>query len=144
MHVFLGPCLLTVSVVAFPDPSLSINRSLKQLGYPFYLPLMHKSLNLGDPGILLASLSQLYLFDFSIFSYFSLPLLSHPPYSPGWAEGENRAGLQGTARNKMPPSPIGGAHATSSNLARGWRNRHQCAGQALGPHREALPGQSTA
>lgn len=77
-------------------------------------------------------------------SFRVLPLLSHPPYSPGWAEGENRAGLQGTARNKMPPSPIGGAHATSSNLARGWRNRHQCAGQALGPHREALPGQSTA
>ena len=72
MHVFLGPCLLTVSVVAFPDPSLSINRSLKELGYPFYLPLMHKSLNLGDPGILLASLSQLYLFDFSILF---LPLL---------------------------------------------------------------------
>ena len=72
MHVFLGPCLLTVLVVAFPELSLSINRSLKQLGYPFCLPLMHKSLNLGDPRIFLASLSQLYLFDFSILF---LPLL---------------------------------------------------------------------
>ena len=72
MHVFLGPCLLTVSVVAFPELSLSINRSLKQLGYPFRLPLMHKSLNLGDPGVLLASLSQLYLLNFSMLF---LPLL---------------------------------------------------------------------
>lgn len=78
-------------------------------------------------------------------SFRVLPLLSHPPYSPGWAEGENRAGLQGMARNKMPPSLSGGgAHATSSNLARGQRNWHQCAGQALGLYREALPGQSTA
>ena len=41
-------------------------------------------------------------------SFRVLPLLSPPPYSPGWAEGENRAGLQGMARNKMPPSPSRG------------------------------------
>ena len=44
-------------------------------------------------------------------SFRVLPLLSHPPYSPGWAEGENRAGLQGMARNKMPPSPSRGGGA---------------------------------
>lgn len=41
-------------------------------------------------------------------SFRILPLLSHPPYSPGWAEGGNKAGLQGMAGNKMPPSPSGG------------------------------------
>lgn len=71
------------------------------------------------------------------------PLLSHPPYSLGWAEGENRAGLQGMARNKTPPSPVE-AHTTSPELATGQRNRHQCAGQALGPHREVFSRQSTA
>lgn len=80
-------------------------------------------------------------------SFRVLPLLSHPPYSPGWAEGENRAALQGMARKQDASFPQWrgrGGHAMSSNLARGQRNRHQCAGQALGPYREALPGQSTA
>lgn len=71
------------------------------------------------------------------------PLFSHPPYSLGWAEGENRAGLQGMARNKTPPSPVE-AHTTSPELATGQRNRHQCEGQALGPHREVFSRQSTA
>ena len=72
MHVFLA-LSLTLLVVAFPELSLNINRSLKQLGYPFSFPPMHKSLNLEDPGILLASLSQLYyLFNFAILF---LPLL---------------------------------------------------------------------
>lgn len=73
--------------------------------------------------------------------------LSSPtlPIPQGGLRGENRAGLQGMARNKMPASPSGGgAHAMSSNLARGQRNWHQCAGQALELYREALPGQSTA
>lgn len=65
MHVSLG-LLLTVSVVPFPELSLSINSSLKQLGYPFCLPLVQKNLNLGDLRILLASLSQLHLVNFSI------------------------------------------------------------------------------
>lgn len=37
-----------------------------------------------------------------------------------------------------------GAYAMSPELAIGWKNWHQCAGQALGPQKEVFPGQSTA
>ena len=51
----------------------------------------------------------------------------------------------GNGKKQDASFPQGGeAHAKSPELAMGWRNWHQCARQALGPHREALPGQSTA
>lgn len=58
-----------------------------------------------------------------------LPFLSHPPCSPGWAEGEDRAGLLGMTRNKMPLSP----NNRSLKMVMGWRNWHQCQSRLWDP-----------
>lgn len=52
------------------------------------------------------------------------------------------AGLQGMARNQMSARPLGPLQGAQAGL--GGRSQHRCSGQALGAHREMLPGQSTA
>lgn len=60
-----------------------------------------------------------------------LPLLSHPPCSPGWAEGENRL-----ACGTLPPlPPVPGA----SHLGHGMEELASVLGQPLAPHRAVLP-----
>lgn len=91
----------------------------------------------GPPAFMAASLGWI------------LPALQGPPcplppsHSPSWAQGgKGLVCKEWQETRHLLPSV--GVHAMSSEPARGWKNWHQCARQALGPLREALPGQSTA
>lgn len=72
----------------------------------------------------------------------ALPLLSQPPCSPGWAEGERRAGVQ-SGKNGGASLPQGQPRC-KPRAGRGTRTWHQCAGQALEPHGAVFLGQSPA
>ena len=82
---------------------------------------------------------------------YTLPALQGPPspLPPSLFPRVGRGGKQGwpaeNGKNQGASFPQWqAAHATSPEPTMGWRHWHQCAGQALEPHREMFLGQSPA